>query len=330
MNFKLLSNLLYLLILALLVNAASCDNNPIGNNSIIIEEDFIAIVNNKKIPLSLFQSELNAFLQKYRKMIYSDEQQLSIIKKLVIDQLIENELIIQEANRKGIKVTPDELVNITAESLAPYQTTNLSRVLKSGNFTEEEWREKLARKLLIDKLIQQEVIEKIVVTKREIRSYYKNYKSEFIIPSAYRVRNITLSTQKEAKAILTKIKKGHNFVSLVREYSISPDKSVDGDLGYVEKGDLPPELQKEVHKLGFKKYRKQISNVVESQDGYHIFKLLDYRGKNTLNQSKATSLVKEKLIRQKHDEAYRLWISKLKKNAKIDVDKEMLNAEQGY
>ena len=116
----------------------------------------------------------------------------------------------------------------------------------------------------------------------------------------------------------------------MREYSISPDKSVDGDLGYVEKGDLPPELQKEVHKLGFKKYRKQISSVVESQDGYHIFKLLDYRGKNTLNQSKATGLVKEKLIRQKHDEAYRLWISKLKKNAKIDVDKEMLNAEQGY
>ena len=146
MNFKLLSKLLYLLLLALLVNAASCDNNPLGNNSIIIEEDFIAIVNNKKIPLSLFQSELNAFLQKYRKMIYSDEQQLSIIKKLVIDQLIENELIIQEANRKGIKVTPDELINITAESLAPYQTTNLSRVLKSGNFTEEEWRDKLARK----------------------------------------------------------------------------------------------------------------------------------------------------------------------------------------
>ena len=330
MKFKQLYQLFYLLLLVFIVIVSGCDNNTSRNNSIITEEDFIAVVNNKKIPLSLFQSELNAFLQKYRKMIYSDEKQLTTIKKLVIKQLIQNELIIQEANRKGIKVTPEELINITAESLAPYQTTSLSRVLKGGNFTENEWQDKLAKKLLIDKLIRQEVIEKIVVTKREIRSYYKNNKSEFNIPSAYRVRNITLSTQKEAETILTKIKKGHNFVSLVREYSISPDKSNDGDLSYIEKGDLPPELQKEIYKLGFKKYRKQISTVTESQDGYHIFKLLDYRKKRTLSQSKATSMVKEKLIHLKHDEAFRLWISKLKQNAKIDIDEEMLNAEQGY
>lgn len=321
---QLLGIMLFVLIVA------SCDNNFNRNSTIINEEDFIAIVNNKKIPLSLFQSELNAFLQKYRKMIYSDESQLSEIKKLVIENLIESELIIQEANRKGIKVTSEELVNVTAASIAPYQTTNLSRILRNGNFTEEEWRDKLVRKLLIEKLIQQEVLGKIVVTKREIRSYYKKHKSEFNIVSAYRVRNITLSTQKEAKAILTKIKKGNNFVSLVREYSISPDKSVDGDLGFTETGDLPPELETEIQKLGFKRYRKQISGVVESQDGYHIFKLLDYRKKERLNQSKATGIIKEKLIRQKHDETYRLWISKLKRNAKIDVDAEMLNAEQGY
>ena len=129
---------------------------------------------------------------------------------------------------------------------------------------------------------------------------------------------------------MTKIKKGHNFVSLVREYSISPDKEVDGDLGYIEKNDLPPELEKEIHKLGFKKYRKQISKVVESQDGYHVFKLLDYRSRKVLSQSKATGMVKDKLIRLKHDEAFRLWINKLKQNAKIEVDEEMLNAEQGY
>ncbi len=318
------------LVIILWLFAAGCDQSNPERYPIITGDDSIATVNNAEIPLSVFQNELNSFLQRYRQLVYPDERQLSVVRDFVITRLIEEELIAQEAVRKGVRVTPEEVDNLAAQSLAPYQSTSMSRVLKGTNIDEERWKEKFTKLMVKEKLVQMEVIEKIAITKREIREYYKEKQNEMQVPQAFRVRNITLSTLKEAQAILRKIKKGDDFINLVRSYSISPDKNNDGDLGFIEDGDLPKVMQDAIFKLGFRKYRKQLSGIIEAQDGFHIFKLISHRKGKKLSQRQATAKIRAMLVHRKQDGAYAKWIKGLRSRSKVVIDQAMLNSEQGY
>ena len=315
--------------MAVLVGSA-CESGDPAHVAVITEEESIATVNSTQIPLGVFQKELGSFLQRYRQLVDWDERQLGVVRKLVIDRLIKEELIAQEASRKGIQVSPEDLESIKNKSLAPYQGANLSRILKGTSIDEEQWKYKLARLLAKERLVQTEVTDRIVVTKREIRQYYQEHKNEMTVPEAFRVRNITLSTRAEAEAVAQKIKKGENFVQLVRDYSVSPDKSVDGDLGYIEEGDLPEVMQNAIFQLGFRRSKKQWSGIVEAQDGFHIFRLLSYRKKRRLSLSQSTSKIRDILANGKRDAAYAKWIERLKEKAKITIDHATLESEQGY
>jgi parvulin-like peptidyl-prolyl isomerase len=309
---------------------SGCESNSKKRTSIVPEEETIAIVNNKKISLAAFHAKLHSVLNRYRQLILTDEKQLSEIKEIVIEQLVDEELLNQEASRKGIRVSDEEMEPIVAESLTPYEGAGFDTQLKKINMTKTEWKERLRKQLLVRKLIEEEVIRKIPITKREIRSYYQKHQRELVIPEGFKIRNITLSSNEEASAIRSQIRRGKNFIKLIREHSISPDKARDGDLGYIERGDLPLEMERVIFKLGFRKFRSSLSQPIHSQDGYHIFRLEKYRRKRRLSLSAAKSRIKKILIEQKEDEYYARWLEKLKKNATISIDREMLNREEGF
>ena len=327
------SRLMQLLIVALvcifLLNG--CEKASEKKSDIIREEETIVVVNNKRISLARFQRRLSLFLKKYNQLLITDEKQLTQIKDIVINRMIDEELINQEASRKGIKVSDKEIEAEIADSLAIYDKDMSGTAPDSSDLTETEWKERLKQLIIQNKLVQQEVIDKIPITKREISSYYKTHRREFTIPRAYRVRNITLETHADAVAIRLQILRGRkSFKFLVREHSISPDKAVDGDMGYVERGDLPLEMEGEIFRSSFKPGGKNISNIVRSQDGFHIFKRERYRRKRLLKLKEARPKIKKTLINQKRDAAYLKWLEKLKKNAKISIDQAMLVSEEGF
>ena len=106
---------------------SSCDSGSGRQSAIIPEEETIAVINNRKINLAEFQARLHSFLQHYRELIKTDEELLEEIKIIVINQLIDEELINQEASRKGIQVSEEELESIIAESMS------LSPTLSGGS-----------------------------------------------------------------------------------------------------------------------------------------------------------------------------------------------------
>ena len=330
---KIPSRALIGVILAALLIAVGCDREEQKKITIIPEEEVIAVVNNKKILLSTFQTNLQAFLKHYGQLAKTDDRQLQKIKDIVIEGLIEKELIAQEASRKGIRVPDEELENIAADQLQPYQGANFDQSLENQNHSVDEWKENLRLSLLRQKLIQQEVIDKIPITKREIQSYYQKHKRDIIQRRGYKVLNITLSTEEEAKAVHLQLKRRADFKELVRKHSISPDKLMDGEIGFVEKGDMPPELENAIFTLGFRNKRKRLSEVVHSQDGFHIFYLIKYRPRRRLSQisrQKAKSLIKDIFIEQKRDAAYAKWMNRLKREASISIDEAMLASEEEF
>jgi len=311
---------------------AGCDGEQKKKQAIISEVESIAVVNNKKIQLTRFQNQLQLFLRQYGQFV-ADGDSLQQVKEAVINQIIEHELIVQEAARKGIKISGEELESQTTESFTPYEDANFEPFLAENHLTREVWTERFHFFLLRKKLVQKEVVDQIPVTKREIQSYLKKHKKDNIRGRAYHVSNITLSTRDAAEAVLLELKRGRKFVSLVRKLSISPDKDVDGDLGYIQRGELPEELESAVFDLGFNKGRKPISKIIHSQDGFHILKLRRYRKPirlSQLSQREAKALVKQILIEQKQQEAYLKWLAKLRQKASISIDQAVLASEEGF
>lgn len=332
MKFRVLISqfLFFFFFLLNLLFLGGCDQNTKTQSAIISGEETIAVVNNKKISLAKFHTRLHSFLERYRQFILNDEQRLTEIREIVINQLIGEELVNQEASRKGIQVPEEEMETIIAESSLSDKEFKMDKFLNNNNLNETEWKNKLKQYLIRKKLIQKEVIDKIPITKREISSYYKTHRQKFGVPQAFKVRNITLSTEEEAKAIYSQILRGKNFTILVREHSISPDKIVDGDLGFIKEGELPEEMENAIFSLGFRKVKKQVSQIVYSQDGYHIFKLEKYQRRHRLSLDQARPLIKKILIEQKLNESYARWLDQLKKNATISIDRVTMASEEGF
>ncbi len=326
---RLMQLLIVVVVCIFLLNG--CEKANEKKSDIIREEETIVVVNNKRISLARFQRRLSLFLKKYSQLLITDEKQLTQIKDVVINRMIDEELINQEASRKGIKVSDEEIEAEIADSLATYDKDIFGNEPDNSNLTETEWKERLKQLIIQNKLVQQEVIAKIPITKREISSYYKTHRRKFTVLRAYRVRNITLGTLAEAAAIRLKlVKRRKSFKLMVREHSISPDKAVDGDMGYIERGDLPLEMESEIFRAGFDPKGKNISRPVRSQDGFHIFKRERYRRRRLLSLKEARPKIKKTLITQKWDVAYLKWLEKLKKNAKISIDQAMLASEEGF
>ncbi len=308
----------------------ACDPASKDQTTIISEEETIAVINNKKITLARFQSRLHSFLQHYRELIATEERQLGEIKSIVINQLINEELISQEASRKGVHVTEEEMDSIIAESLSSYEQSNFGSYLKNSNLSESEWKSQLRQYLIEKKLVTEEVIGKIPITKREITSYYQKQRNDFTRPRAIKVRNITLSTEEEAHAILSQLRRGKDFLELIRQHSISPDKALDGDLGFIKEGDLPEEMETEIFGKKSSRFEQKYTNVIRSQDGFHVLKLEKYQRSQKISLEDARPQIKQILIEQKWNEYYAQWIDRLRKNATITVDERMLQHEEGF
>ncbi|MBU2512506.1 SurA N-terminal domain-containing protein [bacterium] len=317
-------------LILILTLASSCDKTTKKQSAIIPEEETIAVINNKKITLAKFQARLYSFLQHYRDLITADGNELGEIKSIVINQLINEELINQEASRKGIQVSEEELESIIAESLSSYEQSNLNAYLQNSDLTEEEWKATLRQFLVQKKLIQEEVVEKIPITKREIQSYYQNNRDTFVIPAALRVRNITLSIEGEAQAIRSQLLRGSSFKELIKQHSISPDKILDGDLGFITRGDLPEEMESEIFGTKFNQFKPRVTDVIRSQDGFHVFMLEQFRPARNLDLEEAKSEIKQILIEQKWNEYYTQWLERLRKNASVSIDEKMLQREEGF
>lgn len=85
-----------------------------------------------------------------------------------------------------------------------------------------------------------------------------------------RALHILVATREEAEAILAELKAGKDFSQLAKAKSVGPNAKRGGDLGYFSKGDFQPDFENAIQNLK----EGEISNVVETQLGYHIFKRL--------------------------------------------------------
>lgn len=272
----------------------------------------LATVNGDPITLAEFQ-------ERFARAGIKPERDAEVsVKEEFLNRLIERKMLLKEAQRRRIKVGLPE-INQRIEAMKAEQGKDVKDTLSSMGIDFEKWKSDLWEDMMIEKLVNRELERTAHVSTAEVRRYYQDNQQEFDRPERVRVRQIVVSTEEEARAILAELQSGADFAALARKKSTAPEAEHGGDLGYFSMGEMPAEFN-----VVFGLPKGGLSGVVKSPYGFHVFRLEDRQKAGRLSLEEASKEIAEKLLRQKQDLHYRQWIKEIRERTKFVVNYEAL------
>lgn len=256
-------------------------------------------------------------------------------KRLVLDQMINTELLAQNAEKEGLKPT-DKEIQASYNDLKTYVNSdeNLKGAAEELGINDEFLKEQAKISLLIQKS-QEKFYKEEKVSDAEMKKYYDEhideYKKDEVEASHILIKTtddnnkpLSEAEQKKAKAkaekVLKEVKAGGDFAELAKKYSQDPGSAANGGaLGAFGKGMMVQEFEE----AAFGMEPGEVSDLVKTDFGYHIIKVTD-RIKETTSFEEAKAGIKEEILKNKYGEK----IAALQKKAKIEkFDKVIESAE---
>jgi parvulin-like peptidyl-prolyl isomerase len=289
--------------------------NPWGAG---LPEHIIARVNEEQIPVEQFDREFKELILESDKDAKGTD--LGNLRRVCLDQVIERKILVQEARRLGIKVSPEELNQAIFDIKTDYPGEGFGEKLGLKGITLEEWKVRLEEKLLAEKVIRSTFHSQEKIDEKEALHYYEDHRSAFQIDQKVRARQIVVADGEEAIQILKRLKKGEKFEKIAMEKSLGPEKVQGGDLGYFSPGEKPTEFNHV-----FNMEVGAISEVIKSPYGYHIFKLEEKIEPRQIPFEEAKSGILQALGQKKGEENYQKWFKSLKGKAKVKINKKWLS-----
>lgn len=212
----------------------------------------------------------------------------------ILDRLILNQLVIQEAKKRGIVVgdaeVTAEIQKVIDESFYGMEEY-FHQALSEYGVTEEKVREELKTELFLRKIAESE----LDITEDDEREYFAANQAAFYIGEQVEARHILLDSMEEAEKVTQLLQEGKAFGELAGEYSIDQSSAVQGgNLGFFERGRMVPEFEE----VAFSLEKGSYSDVVESQFGYHIIEVLDRQDAREVTFEEVRDTVKERLTAQ--------------------------------
>lgn len=185
----------------------------------------------------------------------------------------------------------------------------------------DSYRRNLLNNMLFEAVNQGE----FAVTPNEAKKYFEAHPEEFDRPAKVHARHILLATEKEAKDLLKKIKKGASFEQLAKQFSTDVStRSRGGDLGPFSRDQRP---QLAAAAFGIKK-PGGLAGPVKSQRGFHLLQLVrSIPAKKDAFEEIKDSLM-SRLRARKRQDVKKALLAKLREQAQIDIDQQSLESLQ--
>lgn len=215
-------------------------------------------------------------------------------RKEFLEDLVAEHFLVKEAKKRGFEKDPE-----------------VAGVLESAR-----------RKILIARLVEKEVDDKIMIGPEEANQYYQAHREEFMTALTLRASHILVKTEQEAALIKEALDQGADFEEMARKSSLDATAIRGGDLGFFQRGRFVPEFEDAV----FQMKKNEVAGPVKSQFGYHVIKLTD-RAEPVLREFDNVKIfVEQRLASEKRSRAFRALVEKLKGNSKVEIDDKKLEA----
>ena len=307
---------------------------PVDPNAGKTVEEIIARVNNEIITLTEYekarQNATEDAAQECRGRCTPEQLQTNIEdrQKNTLRDLIDQSLLVQRGKDMGVSVEADvikQLDQIRIQNKLPGMD-ELEKAVTSEGMNWEDFKNNIRNHLLTQKVIGQEVGSHINISDEEVQKYFEAHKTEFVRPEQVALREIQVNTQgksadelpvlkKKAETALKRVQDGEDFGEIAKRYSDSTTKDQGGYLGTYKRGELAKELEDRV----FAMKRNQLTEVLETKQGYLVLQVLEHYDEGQQSIEKVRNEIMEKLYSTRMEPAMRAYLKTLREQSYVII-----------
>jgi foldase protein PrsA len=231
-----------------------------------------------------------------------------------LDQMVQEELIRQEAAKQKVAPSKEEVerrMKLIRDRFADQAAFEDN--LKKNGTTPDAVRKTIEEQVLREELVTK--AKKIAVTDKDEKEYFDSNKDKLASPEAVHLHHLLVANEQQAKDLVVALRAGADFSKLAKELSLdAASKPNGGDLGFISKGILVPDIEK----AAFTLKSGQISDPIPSNLGFHILKVSEKRSPEPADYKKIKADLKRALIAQKITQAWPDYLKELQATAKIE------------
>ncbi len=233
-----------------------------------------------------------------------------------IEELINRELEYQDAVSKGMKAEKENVDAQLQKIKTRYKSQEeFKAALEKQGLTEDTFRAAIEKELLIKSIMAKTVTEPSQMSETNLKEFYDKHITEFKKPESAKLRVISTKDEKKASEILDKLKAGEDMGQLAGAMSEDDSKSKAGDIGYVHKSRMVPEIDK----VAFSLKVGEVSAPIHVEDVWYIIKVEDKKPEYAVPFEEAKGKLEKELETEKALELQKKWIADLKAKAKIEI-----------
>jgi parvulin-like peptidyl-prolyl isomerase len=285
----------------------------LGLTVVYAEDKIVAIVNGDVIT----QKDLTDFLNFMRLQLSQQyegkqlEEKISEVQADILNRLIEDRLILQEAKRAKINVDETRIKSRINEVKRGYPTdVQFQAELKRQGLTQGDIEDKMREQFLMLSIVEQKVRSKVTVKPDEVTEFYEKNKGDFNSGQARELEAISLENSDLARSVAYNLKAGQKLASLASKYPLTVNKLM------IKPGDeLRKDIEDTVSKLGI----NEVSEPIKIDDKYYVFRLIDISPARELTLFEAQGKIRSLLFEKKMQESLLRWLNELKKDSYIKI-----------
>jgi peptidyl-prolyl cis-trans isomerase SurA len=286
-----------------------------ANGSVVVDR-VVAVVNDEIITMSDLQRE---------EMLRKSAEKLD--ERMLLEDMIDRKLQMAAAKRTGMDVTDKELADAIADIMKrnSLDTSQFEAALRKDGLTLDQYKTELREQMTLSRMFNKYVRSGIAVDEAEARAYYERNLASFSLPEEVRVRQVFFplpenatsdqiaAVKSRAQSVYERAKNGDDFNRLVRENSSGATSTQDGDLGFMQREHLIPEIEAAARNLK----PGEIAGPLLCAGGFHIIRLEEVR-----TPVKPFEKVKDEIVntlyQQKVENTYRSWLQTLRSDSNIE------------
>lgn len=295
-----------------LMMLASCQH-PVSSNE-------AATVNGRPVSYSDLDRALAAQFPNTK--LQQNDDQSAQLRLDTLRALIDNEIMLQRAEKEGLLASDADVDAKYNELKAPYTQEEFQKLLKQRKMTENDLRAQIRRDLSVQKLFNKEIGSHISISDADVANFYKANKASFNLPenevhlaqivvtptpdpNVQNLKHDKAKNEEQAKtkieALQLRLRQGEDFGELAQNYSEDSKTAPNGgDLGFIPESSLDkanPELRKIILAMS----PGQISKIIHTAEGYRIIKLISKEpaGQRELSDPRVQESIRRELFQRK-------------------------------
>jgi len=279
-------------------------------------EEVVATVNGTSLTQKDLDAELDRLIPKitFHRSIPNEKRKFYYDQAL--QELINRELQFQDASARNMKLGKEKLDAQMERIRNKFKTPEeYKAAFEKAGLNEEQVRARVEKDMMIQAAFSDSVTAKAKVSDEEAKKYYEKNAARFKQPEGVKLRLISLKDEKKARDILAMLKSGDDFGEIAYNMSEDSYRAKSGDVGYMHKGRMLPEIEEAAFKLKI----GEISDVINAENNWYIIKLEDKKPEHQMSFDEVRDKLKKDLEKERTKELNDRWIADLRAKAKIEV-----------